>query len=203
MKIAALLAALFVFGCTPTDDDDSGPDDDGGLFDLDDDDAGGTPIEEPSAFDLDCDEVEPNDLDIPLGGLSTPSPPWEPATPCGMVPAASSRASLALRGRISDVVEGTWNGDNDAWTFTFAEAASPRGVLQWSPLQGDLDAQVHCEQTTGGLGRLFGGALASAEVPETAQAVFEVPAGGRCWAFVTGFDGRVADYVLWLEPAEL
>jgi len=194
------IAVLLLAGCPPTDDDDSldDPLEDEGIFEVDDDDAGGTPIDRADSYGTTCPEVEPNDPDLPFGELNLPATPWAGATECGDVGPAPD-GLLLLTGRIADIVEGGWDGDNDAFRFTLVEAATPVGVLSWTPLQGDLDASVRCGVPGENPGRVFGGGLARAEVPETAEAEAEIPAGSECWVFVSGFAGRVADYEVRLE----
>jgi len=193
---ALLPAALVLLAACPGDDDDSAFDDEG-LFAVDDDDAGGTPIDPAASYGTECVEVEPNDPDLPLGRLVLPAPPWATATDCGDVEPAPD-GLLRLRGRISDIVEGNWDGDNDTFRFRMVAAATPVAVLDWTPLQGDLDAQIRCGLDADPV-RVFDGGLSTAAVPETAEAVMEIPAGAECWGFVSGFAGRVADYELRLE----
>jgi hypothetical protein len=192
-----LIPLLLATACADDDDDSAGVADD--LFEVDDDDAGGDPIDLPSSFALDCPEAEPNDPPVPLGTLLVASPPWAEATDCGEVPASNDPGLIRLRGSIADIVEGTWDGDNDGFRFTVREAVTPSATLQWDPLQGDLDANLECEREDGSLSRLFGGGLSTAEVPETADAAFELKAGATCWVFISGFSGRTAAYDLWLE----
>jgi hypothetical protein len=190
--------ALMAMVACPGNDDDSAQIDQEGIFDGDDDDAGGDPVIPPAGFGVECSEVEPNDPPVPPGTLTLLAPPWEMATDCGDV-APAAEGLVRFRGRISDIIEGGWDGDRDAFRFRLLEAATPRGVLQWDPLQGDLDGQIRCALDGAEPARIFLSGLASAEVPETATAEEEVPAGSVCWVFVSGFAGRVADYELWLE----
>ena len=145
---------------------------------------------------MDCAGVEPDD--VAVAGTSLPSPPWPEAVDCGPVPALADGGLLRVHGSIQDLVVGTWDGDNDTFTFEAEDAMSPRAVLRWDPLQGDLDARVMCSRD-GTWSQLFAGGLATAEVAETAEATFEVEAGSTCWIFVVGYDGLVSDYELWLE----
>ena len=199
MRTPALALLPALLACGVGDGDDPAPFDDEGLFDIDDDDAAtGDPVALPGSFATTCEEVEPNDPTITLGELRVPSPPWESATDCGLV-SGPGEGLIRMSGSIADIVEGSWDGDRDTFRFTVAEAATPHAVMQWDPLQGDLDAQVQCDNGDGSFSRLFGSGLSSAEVPETADAAFELRAGATCWVFVTGFAGRVAGYDLWLE----
>jgi hypothetical protein len=202
MNRVILALGLLAVGCPPAaDDDDSAPDvvlidDDDG----DDDDAtdAGTPVSVPGSFLSDCPEVEPNDAPVLPGETLTLDPPWDDATDCGDLPSGAG-AVLGMTGRISAILQGSWEGDNDAFTFVTSEEISPRVVVQWDPLVGDLDARLWCAAQFG-QEDAAGGGLATVNRPEQiATTAFAIPAGTRCTFFVVAYEGAVVDYVAWLE----
>lgn len=195
------LALALAPGCPRPADDDSGADDDASDDDISDDDSAvddpvPVDVEPPASFEVECAGVEPDDVDV--DGLTVPQPPWPQATPCGEVPADADGGLVLFAGSIQDIVVGTWQGDNDTFSFVAQDAMAPRAVLRWDPLQGDLDAKVMCPRFSG-WSDVFSGGLATAALAEQAEATFEVEAGSTCYVFVAGFDGLVADFELWLE----
>jgi len=201
----ALCLSLSLGGCVsgqaPSNDDDSGATDDDDSSDEPPPTAVDIPLPD-GPFALDCSESEPDDIDIPLDTLIIPEPPWAEATDCGILPATAGALLLHVRGTIQDLVDGTWNGDNDSYQFTTDLAVTPTAVLRWDPLQGDFDARVLC-QRAGGWDDVFGHGLATAALAESATAEFEIEAGSTCWIVIIGYSGLVGSYDLWLEiPAE-
>jgi hypothetical protein len=185
---------------SPGDDDDTPGDDDSA---GDDDDSTAPPVDVPlpDGFSLSCAELEPNDIDVAPGDNYLPPPPWDPALDCGTVPADATGPLVHVSGSIEDIVLGTWDGDKDTASFVLEAGGRPRGVLRWEPLQGDYDAQLICPRG-GGWQDLFEGGLGTAQAAEQSEAAWELDAGSRCWLFVAGFDGYVADWDFWLETSE-
>lgn len=203
MTRAALIAAAMLAGCTQaSDDDDITPrvvvidDDDVG----DDDDATdeGTPLEVPDSFLAECPESEPNDAPVIPGETLTLDPPWEDSTDCGALPTGTG-ALLAMTGRIDRILQGSWEGDNDSFSFTSTEQITPRLVVQWDPLVGDVDARLWCDTGFSWEDAASGG-LATVNRPEqVASTAFPLEAGMTCTFFVVAYEGAVVDYVAWLE----
>jgi len=196
-----LLLFSLVLGCPAADDDDSASRtvylDDPFLGDDDDLDEG-TPVAVPASFLAECAEAEPNDAPVLSGETLTLDPPWADSTDCGALPTGSGPL-LAMRGRIDHVIDGSWEGDNDAFTFTVTEEIRPRVVVQWDPLWGDFDARLWCLEGSNYDDAASGG-LASVNRPEQiTQTVFPLTPGMRCELFVVAFSGGVSDYVAWLE----
>jgi len=203
MNRRALALCLLITGCpTGADDDDAtdrvvllGDDDDG-----DDDDAtdAGTPVPVPSSFLADCDEAEPNDAPVVPGETITLDPPWDGSTDCGPLPTGPG-ALLGMHGRIQTVLQGSWEGDNDTFTFVVAEEITPKVVVQWDPLVGDLDARFWCDVGPSWNDAADGG-LATVNRPEqVAATAFALPAGTTCTLFVVAYEGAVVDYVAWIQ----
>jgi len=197
----AVLLSVTLSACgpsptSPDDDDDS---------EADDDDSAAPepviPVDIPlpeGPFGLECLGSEPDDVDIPLGSINVVDPPWLQANDCGVIPGAAQGLLLHVQGTLQDLVEGTWDGDNDSFQFTVEREVTTRGVLRWDPLQGDFDALVRCERNSG-WSNLFGRRLATTAVAETAEAEFPIEAGSSCWIVIMGFSGLVGSYDFWLE----
>jgi len=199
-SVLAMLLTATLCACGPStephDDDDSEADDDDSAQP-----ATPTPVDIPlpdGPFGLECQGSEPDDVDIPLGSINVIDPPWAQATDCGSIPAAAEGLLLHIHDTLQDLVEGTWDGDNDSFQFTVEREVSTRGVLRWDPLQGDFDALVRCERG-GAWGDLFDRRLATTALAETAEAEFVLEAGSSCWVVVIGFSGLVGSYDFWLE----
>ena len=166
---------------------------------LDDDDAPtasplptGSPAPAPS-FDATCAEVEPNDAPIVVGDTATVPPPWADSTACGVL----ADGVQGFSGRINHVRPGSWEGDNDAFTFTVPAERAAEAVVQWEPLSGDLDARLWCSTTGNSWSDAADAGLATAELPERAPVT--LPAGATCHLFVVAYDSEVVDYVAWIE----
>jgi len=205
MRRHLFLGTLLLCGCPQADADDSADeavesDDSNGSDDDDSGEPAPVPVDiaPPSSFALTCTESEPNDIDVNPGETQHPIPPWDSATDCGELNADVGGGLLHVSGAISSIVWDSWDGDNDAYSFTTLSAMEPRGVLRWDPLQGDLDAQVWCP-IAGTHQKLFDGGLATAALAESAEAAFVVEPGSTCWLFVVGYSGLIADYDFWLE----
>jgi thiamine-phosphate diphosphorylase len=196
----AMLLCVALSACGPSTvpggDDDSETDDDDSAEPV-----ALIPVDIPlpnDPFALECQGSEPDDVDIPLGSINVIDPPWPQASDCGSIPATAQGLLLHVHGSLQDLVEGTWDGDNDSFRFTVEREVTTRGVLRWDPLQGDFDALVRCERGDS-WGDLFGRRLATTAVAETAEAAFAIEAGSSCWVVVIGFSGLVGSYDFWLE----
>ncbi len=196
----AMLLSVALTACGPSavpqgDDDNEADDDDSA------EPAAPIPVDIPlpdGPFGLECQGSEPDDVDIPLGSINVIDPPWPQASDCGSIPATAQGPLLHIHDTIQDLVEGTWDGDNDSFQFTVERDMTTRGVLRWDPLQGDFDALVRCERGDS-WGDLFGRRLATTALAETTEAEFVLEAGSSCWVVVIGFSGLVGSYDFWIE----
>ncbi len=201
---ATFIAAALLVGCAqPSDDDDDLPPrvviiDDDDVSDDDDATDQGTPVSVPESFLTTCEESEPNDAPVIPGETLTLDPPWTDSTDCGALPGGTGPL-IAMRGRIDHILEGSWEGDNDSFSFTVTEEIDPKVVVQWDPLVGDLDARLWCDTGFTWEDAASGG-LATINRPEQVlSTVFLLEAGMTCTFFVVAYEGAVTDYVAWLE----
>jgi len=110
---------------------------------------------------------------------------------------------------LENVIENTWDGDNDTYFFVVTGDGYVRGVLNWSDPSHDLDWYLYCyysDKKNPLQWYVMSANTVDYSVPEQCTSVVALTPGTPCYAWIVGWaaeDGVAYTLDLWqTQPYE-